>query len=63
MTAKSRRRKLKRKAISAPRTKQYKFLTNKTLVIVEAESLHDAKTAFQQKYGYWPEEEKTDDHE
>jgi hypothetical protein len=58
VTAKSRRR--KRKVMAAPSTRKYKFTTNTTLVIIEAESLHDAKTAFQQRYGYWPEKETTD---
>jgi hypothetical protein len=33
------------------------FLTNKGIVTISAPDLQSAKEQFQERYGYWPEEE------
>lgn len=39
----------------------YRFLTNKKVVLIEAPSLNAARTLFQERYGYWPEQEIIDE--
>lgn len=65
MTAKSRQRKIRIKLKSLPKvdTKKYKFDNEVHPVVIEAASLAEARTIFQQKYGYWPNKENTDDNE
>ena len=56
MTAKTRKSKRKHsKTISEP--KNYRFFTNSQEVIISAHSLIQAKTEFQNRFGFWPEKE------
>lgn len=59
MTAKSRRRKRYKGDIQVMGL--YRFLTNKKVVLIKAPNLNAARTLFQEKYGYWPEQEIIDE--
>lgn len=53
MTAKSRKRKNMKKEGTAE-VKTFRFFTNSKEVHIPAVSLNEARSKFQERYGYWP---------